>query len=93
MKTLTLKHPMKTAGGQTISELTLTVPTVGDIIAAKRRATNPFEEDMYTIASMAKLTPEDIVNLSYPDFIASQTILVGMIESPLPETTSTSTAK
>lgn len=93
MKTLTLKQPITTTGGHKISEINLSVPTVGDIIAAKRRATNPFEEDMYTIASIAKLTPEDIVNMSYPDFLASQQILMGMLESPLPVTTPTSLAK
>lgn len=66
-QTVKLKYPVCLATGQTLTELTLRRPKVGDIRAAAHLNTDA-EQELFIFARITGLVPEDLDELDLSDY-------------------------
>ncbi|ROV57145.1 phage tail assembly protein [Neisseria chenwenguii] len=79
-KTVKLKYPARLATGQTLTELTLRRPKVGDIRAAAHLNTDA-EQELFIFARLTGLVPEDLDALDFADYKEVQRVFRLMQES------------
>jgi len=77
----TLKHPIKTAGGQAITALELRRAKVKDIKSAHRFSDKESEQEIALLALLCTpaLTPEDMEELDVADYRALQATFRDMV--------------
>lgn len=66
-QTVKLKYPVRLATGQTLTELTLRRPKVGDIRAAAHLGSDA-EQELFIFARLTGLVPEDLDALDFADY-------------------------
>ena len=77
---ITLKHPVKLPSGETLSELNLRRPTVGDCIKAKiNPGTQDAEGEARLLARLCGLVIEDFYLLDMEDYLRLQTELLSFL--------------
>lgn len=81
MQQYTLKHPIKTAAGQSITTLELRRAKVKDIKAAHRFSDKESEQEIALLALLCTpaLTPEDMEELDVADYRALQATFRDMV--------------
>lgn len=78
-QTVKLKYPVRLATGQTLTELTLRRPKVGDIRAAAHLNTDA-EQELFIFARLTGLVPEDLDVLDFADYKEVQRVFRFMQE-------------
>lgn len=78
-QTVKLKYPVRLATGQTLTELSLRRPKVGDIRAAAHLNTDA-EQELFIFARLTGLVPEDLDVLDFADYKEVQRVFRFMQE-------------
>lgn len=75
---VTLAYPV-VHNAQTIAELALRRPTVGDNLAAQKAGTSDAEREIRLIANLAEVAPEVVHLLDMKDYGKMQQVLAGFL--------------
>lgn len=75
---ISLEYPV-THNSQTISELALRRPTVGDNLAAQKAGASDAEREIRLIANLAEVAPDVIHLLDMKDYGRMQQVLAGFL--------------
>ncbi|MGI2326104.1 MULTISPECIES: phage tail assembly protein [unclassified Methylococcus] len=68
MQIISLREPLKTGDGRTLTELTMRVPKVKDLKAAQRFGGSDADVEVALIASLVGVVPEDLDELGLADY-------------------------
>ena len=67
--TIALDFPFRTAGGETLTSVTLVAPTVRDRILRSREPLDSAEADVRMMARLCGLAYDDILNMEGADYL------------------------
>ncbi|MCP4103428.1 MAG: phage tail assembly protein [Lentisphaerae bacterium] len=71
MEKLTLDYPLD-INGQTVLELDIRRPMVGDYLAMDKTTGSDAEKELKLMASLCQQSPEDLMNLDMGDYLKLQ---------------------
>lgn len=66
-ETITLDYPIKANGSET-SLLVLKRPTVGDLLASKQGGRKDIDAEVFLLATLCSVSPDDIKRLDVSDY-------------------------
>jgi hypothetical protein len=83
MQTYTLQYPI-TVDGQTLSEITIRRPKVGDIKRMDKQTGTQFSKVMWLLCQLAELSPAALDELDVADLAGLTPIIEGFLEGAAP---------
>ncbi len=78
MQTIPLKYPT-TLDGAEVTSITLRRPLVRDRLAAEKASGNEVEKEIYLLANLAEMAPDQIEQLDMADYVKLQECLAGFL--------------